>query len=155
MAKTAVGLFENRNFAEAVVHNLEASGFPTKDVRIVTEPRDMPVTSPTSTPRTDFQVDLIRQLRAMGARDEEAEACARGVKNHGALVLATGSDAMVASVTKIMNEDAGADVESLSADGGDLHLPRTVGEEKPAARTTSVQAGRASHSGEGPKVFIW
>lgn len=39
MAKTAVGLFENPDLVDEVVRDLEAGGFPRKDVRILGEPR--------------------------------------------------------------------------------------------------------------------
>jgi hypothetical protein len=41
MAKTAVGLFENPSSVDDVVHELEASGFPRNDVRVLGEPREM------------------------------------------------------------------------------------------------------------------
>jgi hypothetical protein len=41
MAKTAVGLFENSSSVEEVVRDLEASGFPQKDVSVLGEPREM------------------------------------------------------------------------------------------------------------------
>ena len=41
MAKTAVGLFENPSSVDEVVRDLEASGFPRKDVRVLGEPREM------------------------------------------------------------------------------------------------------------------
>ena len=41
MSKTAVGLFENPGLADQVVRELEASGFPQNDVRILRESLDM------------------------------------------------------------------------------------------------------------------
>ena len=41
MAKTAVGLFENSELANEVVRDLEATGFLRKDVRVLSEPREM------------------------------------------------------------------------------------------------------------------
>ena len=41
MAKTAVGLFENPGSVDEVVRDLEATGFPRKDVRVLGEPREM------------------------------------------------------------------------------------------------------------------
>lgn len=153
MAKTAVGLFEDRNLADTVVHDLEANGFPRDGIRVLGEPRDMPVSGIMSTPRTDFQTDLIRELRTMGASDEEAEACVQGIKRKGVLVFATGPEEKVAAATAIMNRHSGEDVESLG--GEDPHLPSTVGESKPGLRETSVQAGRVRYSGSGPHVFVW
>jgi len=66
MAKTAVGLFENTNSVDDVVRELEASGFPRKDLRVLGEPREMAGSGVLSTPHTDFEVGLIRDLRAFG-----------------------------------------------------------------------------------------
>ncbi|HEV2418697.1 MAG TPA: hypothetical protein VGX94_12905 [Terriglobia bacterium] len=154
MAKTAVGLFENRSLADAVVHDLEASGFPKDNVRVMGEPKDMPVTGLMSTPRTDFEVGLTRELEDMGATQEEAEACVRGIKNKGVLVFATGPDTQVTAATKLMTRHAGADVESLGGD--DPHLPSTVGEDdKLTSGDRSMQAGRVRYSGAGAHVFVW
>ena len=62
MARTAVGLFENPGAVDNVVRDLEASGFSRADVRVLGEPRDMPGSEPMSIPRTDFEVDLTREL---------------------------------------------------------------------------------------------
>ncbi len=69
MAKTAVGLFENPGSVDEVVRDLEASGFPKDDVRVLGEPREMAGSGLMSTPHTDFEVDLIRDLRAIGAAE--------------------------------------------------------------------------------------
>ena len=80
MAKTAVGLFENRSSVDEVVGELKASGFPQKDVRVLGEPREMAGSGVTSTPHTDFEVDLTRDLKAIGATEADAEAYVRGVR---------------------------------------------------------------------------
>ena len=92
MSKTAVGLFENPGLADQVVRDLEASGFPRNGVRILSEPRDMPVTGVMSTPRNDFQVDLEHDLRTIGATEPEAKAYVQGVRRGGVLVFASGPD---------------------------------------------------------------
>lgn len=154
MAKTAVGLFENRSRADAVVHDLEASGFPKGGVRVMGEPKDMQVTGPMSTPHTDFEVSMTRELEDMGATQEEAEECVRGIKNKGVLVFATGSDTQVTAAKKLMTRHAGADVESLGRD--DPHLPSTIGEDDTlTSGDRSMQAGRVRYSGAGTHVFVW
>jgi hypothetical protein len=50
MARTAVGLFENPGSVEEVVRDLVACGFPQSDVRVLSEPRDMPGSRATSLP---------------------------------------------------------------------------------------------------------
>ena len=66
MAKTAVGLFENSGSADGVVRDLTAKGFLQKDIRVLGEPVEMPGSGLMSTPHTDFEVDLIRDLTAFG-----------------------------------------------------------------------------------------
>jgi hypothetical protein len=63
MAKAAVGLFENSDLVDEVVHDLEASGFPRNDIRVLTEPREMAGSGMMSTPHTDFEVDLVREFK--------------------------------------------------------------------------------------------
>ncbi len=67
MAKTAVGLFENSGSADEVVRDLEASGFLRKDVRVLKEPLEMSGSGLMSTPHTDFEVGLTRDLTANAA----------------------------------------------------------------------------------------
>ena len=67
MKRTAVGLFENPGSADEVVRDLETTGFPRKDIRVLGEPREMAGSGLMSTPRTDFEVDLIRDLTAFGS----------------------------------------------------------------------------------------
>ena len=106
MSRTAVGLFENPMVAEQVVHDLEVSGFPRNNVRVLKEPMDMPVTGVMSTPRTDFQVELNRDLRKIGANEQEAKAYVEEVRRGGVLVFASGPDEKIeaaadVAVTKI------------------------------------------------------
>ena len=74
MAKTAVGLFENSGLADEVVRDLEATGFPRKDVRVLGEPREMAGSGVMSIPHTDFEVGLTRDLTAFGVVEADAEA---------------------------------------------------------------------------------
>jgi hypothetical protein len=73
MAKTAVGLFENSGLAEEVVRDLEATGFPKNDIRVLGESREMAGSGLMSTPHTDFEVGLIRDLTAFGVIEADAE----------------------------------------------------------------------------------
>ena len=90
MAKTAVGLFENSELADEVVRDLEATGFLRKDVRILKEPREMAGSGLMSTPHTDFEVELTRDLTAFGVLEGDAEAYVQGVRRGGVMVFATG-----------------------------------------------------------------
>ena len=69
MSKTAVGLFEHPGLAHQVVQDLEASAFPGGRSAFFGESRDMSVDGPMSTPRTDFEVGLNRELKAIGVDD--------------------------------------------------------------------------------------
>ena len=90
MAKTAVGLFENSELADEVVRDLEATGFLRTDVRILKEPVEMAGSGVMSTPHTDFEVGLTRDLTAFGVLEGEAEAYVQGVRRGGVMVFATG-----------------------------------------------------------------
>ena len=91
MAKTAVGLFESSGSADEVVRDLEASGFLRKDVRILKEPLEMAGSGLMSTPHTDFEVGLTRDLMAFGVLEADAEDYVQGVRRGGVMVFATGS----------------------------------------------------------------
>jgi len=85
MAKTAVGLFENSGLADEVVRDLEATGFPKDDVRVLGEPREMAGSGLMSTPHTDFEVGLIRDLTAFRVIEADAELRSRSTarRSHG------------------------------------------------------------------------
>jgi hypothetical protein len=154
MSKTAVGLFENTGVARQVVSDLHASAFPEKEIRILGEPLDMAVTGPTSTPRTDFEVGLNRELQAIGANEREAGAYTKGVRGGGVLVFATGSTEAVANAATIMNRHGAIEVEELTG-----HAPNTaglMGEDLVPVSVNSVQTGRIREAdGGGARMFVW
>ena len=153
MAKTAVGLFENPGSVDEVVRELKASGIPQKDVRVLREPREMAGSGVMSTPHTDFEVDLIRDLRAIGAAEADAEAYVRGVRRGGVMVFATGSAEKADAAAEIMNHNCAVEIEELSASVP--HLPSTVGNDVAPGRDSSVQAGRVRSPGAGARLFVW
>ncbi len=153
MSKTAVGLFENPGLADQVVHDLEASGFPRNDVRILSEPRDMAVTGVMSTPRTDFEVGLDRELKTIGANEWEAKAYVQGVRRGGVLVFANGSDEKIEAAAEIMNRHSPMEVEELTGD--EPHLLDTIGEGVPPVHDSPVQTGRIRQRGGGARMFVW
>jgi hypothetical protein len=153
MSKTAVGLFENPGLADQVVRDLEASGFPRNDVRIIGEPRDMPGTGVMSTPRTDFQVELDRDLRKIGATEPEAKAYVLGVKRGGVLVFATGSNEKVDNAAEIMNRHGAQEVEELI--GREPNPDSLISENVPPVHDSSVQTGRTRQAGGGARLFSW
>ena len=153
MPKTAVGLFENPGLADQVVHNLEASGFPDNDVRILRESLDMKGSGVMGIPNIDFEVSLNRDLRKIGASGPEAEAYVKGVRRGAVLVFASGSDQRIDAAAEIMNRHSHEEVEELT--GGELGLPTTTGENATPTGGGSVQTGRVRQAGGGTRVFAW
>lgn len=153
MAKTAVGLFENPGSVDVLVRELEKSGFARTDVRVLGEPREMGGSGVTSTPRTDFEVNLVRDLRAFGAAEADAEAYVQGVRRGGVLVFATGTAAMADSAAAIMNQHRAVDIEEFMSKVA--YLPGTDSEVAPPDRDNSSQAGRVRSSSSGARLFVW
>jgi hypothetical protein len=153
MAKTAVGLFKNSSAAEAAVKALEAGGFSSDDIRVLSEPLDMPTSGALSTPRTDFEVALGRDLKAMGASDAHVAAYVAGVQSGGVIVFATAPGDKADSAVGIMNSNGAADVEDVT--GEDVTLPsasQTVGA---SDRDTTVLTGRSPSPAGGAQLFVW
>jgi hypothetical protein len=73
MPKTVVGLLENPGLVDGVVREIEALGFPRKEVRTLAEPATFDVTGVMSFPRLDFEVDLVRELTRIGATKAESQ----------------------------------------------------------------------------------
>ena len=153
MSKTAVGLFENSGLANQVARDLEASGFPRIDIRILGESLDMAGSGVMSIPNIDFEVSLSRDLRTIGATEPEAEAYVQGVRRGGVLVFASGSDEKIDAAAEIMNRHSPVEVEELS--GGKLNLPSTTRENMTPTHDSSVQTGRMRQAGGGARVFAW
>ena len=153
MSKTAVGLFENPGVADQVVRDLEVSGFPRNDVRILSESLDMKGSGAMGIPNINFEVSLDRDLRKIGASGPEAEAYVSGVRRGGVLVFASGPDERIDTAAEIMNRHSPLEVEELT--GGGLDLPSRSGENVSPTRGSSVQTGRVRQSGGGARVFSW
>ena len=153
MSKTAVGLFEHSGLAQQVVHDLETSAFPRKEIRILGEPRDMSVDGAMSTPRTDFEVGLNRELQAIGASGQEAAAYVKGVQRGGVLVFATGSAEQVDNAATIMNRRGAIDVEKLV--GSEPNVGGMAGENMTPVHDSFPQTGRISQPGGGARMFVW
>jgi hypothetical protein len=153
MAKTVVGLFENSGLADQVVHDLEATGFPKNDVRVLGEPREIAGSGLMSTPHTDFEVGLIRDLTAFGVIEADAEDYVQGVRRGGVMVFATGSGDKAEAATEIMNRHGAVQVEKISASRPEL--PSADSGEALPGREQSVQVGRERSSGSGARLFVW
>jgi hypothetical protein len=153
MAKTAVGLFENSGLADEVVRDLEATGFPRKDVRVLGEPREMAGSGLMSTPRTDFEVDLIRDLTAFGVLKADAESYVQGVRRGGVMVFATSSSEKADAAAEIMNRHGAVEIEEISASRPEL--PNADPGRATPARDISIQSGRFRSPGSGARLFVW
>ena len=153
MARTAVGLFENSGLAEEVVRDLEATGFPKNDIRVLGESREMAGSGLMSTPHTDFEVGLIRDLTAFGVIEADAEDYVQGVRRGGVMVFATGSGDKAEAATEIMNRHGAVEVEKISASRPEL--PSAGSGETLPGREQSVQIGRDRSSGSGARPFVW
>src|ERR1700691_4096611 len=140
MANTAVGLFENSGSANEVGRDLEATGFPKNDVRVLGEPREMAGSGLMSTPHTDFEVGLIRDLAAFGVIEADAEDYVQGVRRGGVMVFATGSGDKAEAATEIMNRHGAVEVEKISASRPELPSADQGG--VPPDHDLSVQTGR-------------
>jgi hypothetical protein len=152
MPKTVVGLFENRGLVDDIVHDIEALGFPRKEVRTLTEPASFEVTGVMSFPRLDFEVDLTRGLNRIGATTAEAKAFVAGLRRGGALIFATGSDENVAAAADMMNRHGAVEIEE--GRGPEPRLPGVVRENTTPMRDNPVQTGRVREAG-GASFFVW
>ena len=106
-----------------------------------------------STPRTDFEVSLNRELQAIGANGQEAIAYVKGVRRGGVLVFATGSIEQVDTAAEIMNRHGAIDVEKLV--GSEPDVGSMAGENMTPVHQSSNQTGRISQPGGGARMFVW
>ena len=153
MPKTAVGLFEKPGLVEGVVREIEALGFPRKEVRTLTEPAALEVTGVMSFPRLDFEVELSRELARIGATKVESQAYVQGLRRGGALVFATGAEEMVDAAADIMNRHGATEIEESR--GQEPDLPGIVRGTMTPMRDSPVLAGRIRELGSGAAFFVW
>jgi hypothetical protein len=153
MAKTAVALFANPKPVDEVVREIEALGFPRREVRRLVEPASFDVTGVMSFPHLDFEVALTRELARIGATKTEAQAYVEGLRSGGALVFATGTDEKVEAAAEIMNRHGAVEIEETS--GPEPRLPRVARENMTPMRDSPVVAGRINQPGGGACFFVW
>ncbi|MGA2413550.1 MAG: hypothetical protein ABSF59_03840 [Candidatus Sulfotelmatobacter sp.] len=106
-----------------------------------------------STPHTDFEVGLLRDLTASGVIEADAEDYVQGVRGGGTMVFATGPDNKAEVATEIMNRHGAVEVEKISASRPEL--PDADHGANPAVPDSSFQAGRERVSGSGARLFVW
>ena len=153
MSITAVGLFESPAVANEAVGALEASGFSRKGIRILGEPKDLPVNDVLSTPRTDFEVALERDLLSFGASANEAERYVQGVRRGGLLVFVTGAGENMNRAIELMNSRGAKSLDEFL--GEDVAVGFTSGGVEAPAGFDSPQSGRVRQPGEGARLFVW
>lgn len=153
MPKTVVGLFKDPGAVDDVVREIEARGFPRREVRTMQEPATFDVTGVMSFPRLDFEVDLMRALTRIGATNAESQAYVEGLRRGGALVLATGSDEKVEAAAGIMNRHGAVEIEELT--GSEPQLPGVVRDNMTSNHDSPVLAGRIRGTGTGTSLFVW
>lgn len=153
MPKTAVGLFENPGLVDSVVREIEAIGFPRKEVSTLTEPANFEVTGVMSFPRLDFEIDLARELTRIGATKAESQAYVEGLRRGGALVFATGSEEKVEAAADIINQHGAVEIDETS--GPQPQLPHVVLESMTPMSNSAVSAGRIRQPGGRACMFVW
>lgn len=106
-----------------------------------------------TTPRIDFEVNLNRELAAIGASNREADAYVQGVRRGGVLVLATGSNERVDQAATIMNKHAAMELaEFAGSRPEDLSVS---GENMTPMLDLLPQTGRIAQPGGGARMFVW
>jgi hypothetical protein len=159
MQETAVGLFDNAIIADAVVDSLRAHGIPSNGIRVIT----------TTNGRTSdgFVPGFKKEMKTMGASDQEAQAYLTAMGSGNVLVFATGNKLQASEALRIMNEFAALEIDAFAGERkapltgkgalGSIHpesrLPEstvTIGEHE---HTYTSHASRSKN--EGARVFTW
>ena len=166
----AIGIFENRVPAAEIlrdlgltrsgIRTLSAPGVSTEDVPQGPIDRAGFESGPgygTSTARTDFEVNLVRDLMAMGVTREEAQDYRDGIHRGGTLVIAQGPDDTADAAAEVMNRRGALHVKEMlraRASGASVQHSHeeTAGMSYPEG---SVQTGRDRSSSGGARVFVW
>ena len=153
MSRTAIGLFENPGSVDEVVRDFEAAVSHERTYRVLGEPREMAGSGVLSTPHTDFEVGLIRDLTAFGVIKADAEAYMQGVRRGGIMVFATSSGEKADAATEIMNRHGAVEIEEISASRP--NLPNADAGEVTPIHNISTQTGRSRSPGSGAGLFVW
>jgi hypothetical protein len=155
MFKTAVGLFKDPRRVDDAVREIEALGLPRNEVRRLKEPATFEVTGVMSFPRLDFEVDLQRELRKIGAGKPEIEAYVEGLRRGGALVLATGreDDNKVDAAAEVMTRYGAVGLTEIT--GEEPSLPHVVRGSMTSTGDNPVLAGRVREQADGACFFVW
>lgn len=158
MPKMAIGLFESPELARQVRSDLENCGCTPSDIRIIAEPlamNDSDLNTGMSTPHTDFEVELVRQLIGMGVERSEAMAYREEVRRGGVLVIATGPDRQVDAAAEAMRREGADRVEKGRGAGAFGSAAPHEATAELSFNDDTVQAGRVRYGGGGARVFVW
>jgi hypothetical protein len=152
MAETAVGLFEDANVAESVADALGAHGIASQGIRILARPTSFPMEGLTSTPAVDFAVALARDLRSMGATDQECAVYVEGVKRGNVIVFGTGTREQAEAAITLMNQYAAIEVEEYA--GAVPSLP-AVHYGEGGGKVLRERIESANSKSDGARLFTW
>lgn len=153
MAMTVVALFKNPAVVEDVVKEIEKLGVPKREIETVKEPVSFPVNGVMGFSRLDYEVELRYALGEIGAKEPEQVAYVQGLRDGGALVVASGTDAVVDAAAEIMNRRGAVDVEKNRTP--EAELPQPEFSNALPLRDLPVQAGRIRESSSGARLFVW
>ena len=141
MAKTIVGLYDDRATADRVVAALKNAGF-TKD--------HVQYASTESGTRNDFEVDAstfrnTATLTRYGIDDDEARFYGEGVRRGGSLVVVRAQDQDADTAVDIMAEHNPVRYE----DRKEAYMATDYSHDKPAYTADEVKAERATYAEQG------
>ena len=152
MAETAVGMFQHRGTADAVLEELRVNGIPSSGIRSIAMPLGMTSEGATATPSVDFAAALSKDLRAMGASLEECESYVDGVKRGNVLIFATGTEDEADAAAAVMDDFEPVALEEFA--GVAPALPAAhVG--NVTANAISIKEDRSRAKADGARVFSW
>lgn len=104
MAKTVVGLYEDRSIADRVVKDLESSGFDRKSIQ--------------TTHGSIDQTSTLNSLQSAGVPREDAQFYVEGIRHGATLVTVDSPDRDAGQAASIMDRFDPIDMESRAGDWG-------------------------------------
>ena len=152
MAQTAVGLFEQSHDVDLVLNGLRAEGISSDAIRVLSKPSGMAVNSKTSTPTVDFCSALAKDLRSMGASEEECEVYVDNVQNGSKLMFVTGTAEEADRAVSLMNTYGAVEIEEFA---GAVPLLPSIHAGEIAPSGISVKEDRVRAKSVGARVFTW
>jgi len=152
MAQTAVGLFEHSHDVDLVLNGLRAEGIPSDAIRVLSKPSGMAVKGKLSTPTVDFCSALAKDLRSMGASEEECEVYVDNVQNGSKLMFVTGTAEEADRAVSLMNTYGAVEIEEFA---GAAPLLPSIHAGEADAGGIALKEDRVRAKSEGARVFTW